>query len=61
MGHYKANLRDIEFNLFEALALGELLNSGALGRTRQRDQSRDLGRGGQVRSRSGRRVIRGTS
>src|ERR1700759_4665561 len=31
MGHYKANLRDIEFNLFEALALGGLLDSGALG------------------------------
>src|SRR6201992_2607576 len=31
MGHYKANLRDIEFNLFEALALGDLLDSGALG------------------------------
>jgi alkylation response protein AidB-like acyl-CoA dehydrogenase len=31
MGHYKANLRDIEFNLFEALALGDLLDSGAVG------------------------------
>src|SRR3954454_5754578 len=25
MGHYKANLRDIEFNLFEVFARGELL------------------------------------
>ncbi len=24
MGHYKANLRDIEFNLFEALELGPI-------------------------------------
>jgi alkylation response protein AidB-like acyl-CoA dehydrogenase len=31
MGHYKANLRDIEFNLFEALALGEVLDSGSVG------------------------------
>jgi alkylation response protein AidB-like acyl-CoA dehydrogenase len=31
MGHYKANLRDIEFNLFEALKLGPVLDSGAVG------------------------------
>ncbi|MGH3969614.1 MAG: acyl-CoA dehydrogenase [Mycobacterium sp.] len=31
MGHYKANLRDIEFNLFEALELGPILDSGAIG------------------------------
>ena len=31
MGHYKANLRDIEFNLFEALALGPILDSGSVG------------------------------
>src|ERR1700722_3247676 len=31
MGHYKANLRDIEFNLFEALALGAVLDSGSVG------------------------------
>jgi len=28
MGHYKANLRDIEFNLFEVFARGELLGTG---------------------------------
>jgi alkylation response protein AidB-like acyl-CoA dehydrogenase len=28
MGHYKANVRDIEFNLFEVLNRGELLGSG---------------------------------
>ena len=28
MGHYKANLRDIEFNLFEVLGRQELLGSG---------------------------------
>src|SRR3954467_3906235 len=28
MGHYKANLRDIEFNLFEVFGRGELLGAG---------------------------------
>jgi len=28
MGHYKSNLRDIEFNLFEVLGTGELLGTG---------------------------------
>ncbi|MBF6342441.1 acyl-CoA dehydrogenase [Nocardia cyriacigeorgica] len=31
MGHYKANLRDIEFNLFEVLGLDKLLGTGAYG------------------------------
>ncbi|WP_336087662.1 acyl-CoA dehydrogenase [Nocardia sp. SSK8] len=31
MGHYKANVRDIEFNLFEVLALDKLLDTGAYG------------------------------
>ncbi|WP_330233336.1 acyl-CoA dehydrogenase [Nocardia sp. NBC_00508] len=31
MGHYKANLRDIEFNLFEVLELDKLLDIGAYG------------------------------
>ncbi|MFE6920113.1 acyl-CoA dehydrogenase [Nocardia sp. NPDC057663] len=31
MGHYKANLRDIEFNLFEVLSLDKLLDTGAYG------------------------------
>ncbi|MBF6211262.1 acyl-CoA dehydrogenase [Nocardia puris] len=31
MGHYQANLRDIEFNLFEVLELDKLLDSGAYG------------------------------
>ncbi len=28
MGHYKSNLRDIEFNLFEVLGTGDLLGTG---------------------------------
>ncbi|MCE5288839.1 MAG: acyl-CoA dehydrogenase [Nocardiaceae bacterium] len=31
MGHYKANLRDIEFNLFEVLGIDELLDNGVYG------------------------------
>jgi alkylation response protein AidB-like acyl-CoA dehydrogenase len=31
MGHYKSNLRDIEFNLFELFGLGETLASGEFG------------------------------
>ncbi|ART67448.1 acyl-CoA dehydrogenase [Mycobacterium dioxanotrophicus] len=31
MGHYIANVRDIEFNLFEVLKLGEVFDSGSYG------------------------------
>ncbi|KUI31067.1 butyryl-CoA dehydrogenase [Mycobacterium sp. IS-1496] len=31
MGHYIANVRDIAFNLFEVLSLGEILDSGGYG------------------------------
>ncbi|GAA4397581.1 acyl-CoA dehydrogenase [Tsukamurella soli] len=31
MGHYKSNVRDLEFNLFEDLGVGEVLESGAYG------------------------------
>ncbi|MER7455236.1 acyl-CoA dehydrogenase [Nocardia beijingensis] len=31
MGHYKSNVRDLEFNLFEALRLGDILDSDAYG------------------------------
>jgi alkylation response protein AidB-like acyl-CoA dehydrogenase len=31
MGHYKSNLRDIEFNLFEVLGRGDVLGSGPYG------------------------------
>jgi alkylation response protein AidB-like acyl-CoA dehydrogenase len=31
MGHYKSNVRDLEFNLFEVLGLGSVLDSGAYG------------------------------
>jgi Acyl-CoA dehydrogenase N terminal len=31
MSHYKANVRDLEFNLFEVLDLGTLLDRGAYG------------------------------
>ncbi|MDF0529868.1 acyl-CoA dehydrogenase [Tsukamurella sp. 8F] len=31
MGHYKSNVRDLEFNLFEDLGVGDVLESGAYG------------------------------
>jgi alkylation response protein AidB-like acyl-CoA dehydrogenase len=31
VGHYRANLRDIEFNLFEVFELGKILDAGAYG------------------------------
>ncbi|MDT7768027.1 MAG: hypothetical protein QOI30_1023, partial [Mycobacterium sp.] len=31
MGHYKSNVRDLEFNLFESLALDEVLADEAFG------------------------------
>ncbi|APE37642.1 acyl-CoA dehydrogenase [Nocardia mangyaensis] len=31
MGHYKANVRDLEFNLFEVLGIDKLLDAGAFG------------------------------
>ncbi|MGW0355055.1 acyl-CoA dehydrogenase [Nocardia nova] len=31
MGHYKSNVRDLEFNLFEVLSIGSVLDSGAYG------------------------------
>ncbi|MBY8861352.1 acyl-CoA dehydrogenase [Nocardia sp. CA2R105] len=31
MGHYKSNIRDLEFNLFEVLAIDRVLDSGAFG------------------------------
>jgi hypothetical protein len=31
MSHYKANIRDLHFNLFEVLDLGTLLDEGAYG------------------------------
>ncbi|ATL71181.1 acyl-CoA dehydrogenase [Nocardia terpenica] len=31
MGHYKSNVRDLEFNLFEVLGIGSILDGGAFG------------------------------
>ena len=38
MGHYKSNLRDIEFKLFEVLGRQEILGTGAVRRPRRRDR-----------------------
>ena len=31
MGHYKSNVRDLQFNLFEVLDIGKVLAGGAYG------------------------------
>ena len=31
MGHYKSNVRDLEFNIFEVLGIGEALDAGEFG------------------------------
>lgn len=40
MGHYKSNLRDLEFNLFEVLKIQKLLEAGKFG-----DLDEDTARG----------------
>ena len=48
MSHYKANLRDIEFNLFEVFGAGDRLGTGPFTvdaeTARDADHLRDLGR-----------------
>ena len=46
MGHYKSNVRDLEFNLFEVLELGEGAGNGRVRRSRRRVRAPDAGRGG---------------
>ncbi|WP_040838627.1 acyl-CoA dehydrogenase [Nocardia brevicatena] len=41
MGHYRANVRDIEFNLFEVFGLDKLLDAGAYGEL-DSDTARDI-------------------
>ena len=31
MGHYKSNVRDLEFNMFEVLGMNEALDAGEFG------------------------------
>jgi len=40
MSHYKSNLRDIEFNLFEVLGRDEVLGTGPFGEIDTRDRPR---------------------
>ena len=59
MSHYKSNLRDIEFNLFEVLGRDEVLGTGPFERDRRRDRPRDPRRGRPAVPRGPRRVVRG--
>ena len=45
MSHYKSNLRDIEFNLFEVLGRDEVLGTGPFAEVDARDRPVDPGRG----------------
>ena len=58
MSHYKSNLRDIEFNLFEVLGRDEVLGTGPVRRGRRRDRPRDPRRGRPAGPRGPRRVLR---
>ena len=59
MGHYKSNLRDIEFNLFEVLRRQDLLGTGPYRRRRRGDRPRHPRRGEPAGHRPDRRVLRG--
>ena len=59
MGHYKSNLRDIEFNLFEVLGPRRRPGHRPVRRDRRRDRARDPRRGRPARARGPRRVVRG--
>ena len=59
MSHYKSNLRDIEFNLFEVLGRDEVLGTGPFARGRRRDRPLDPRRGRPAGPRGPRRVVRG--
>ena len=58
MGHYKSNLRDIEFNLFELLGRTRSWARGPFAEARPGNRPRDPGRGRAAGRRPGRRVVR---
>jgi hypothetical protein len=45
VGHYISNVRDIEFNLFEVLGLGSVLDSGGYGDLDVRNRAHHARRG----------------
>ena len=59
MSHYKSNIRDIEFNLFEVLGRDEVLGTGPFESIDARDRALDPDRGGAAGPRGPRRVVRG--
>ena len=54
VGHYIANVRDIEFNLFEVLGLGEVLDAGGYGDLDADTDAHDARGGRQAGRRAGR-------
>ena len=59
VSHYKSNLRDIEFNLFEVLGRDDVLGTGPVRGDGRRHRPGDPGRGRPARPRGPRRVLRG--
>ena len=59
MSHYKSNIRDIEFNLFEVLGRDEVLGSGPFAEVDADTARSILARGGPAGPRGPRRVVRG--
>ena len=57
MGHYRSNLRDLRFNLFEVLGLDELLGTGRFAELDAETVERHAGRGGAALVRAAGRVV----
>ena len=58
MSHYKSNIRDIEFNLFEVLKRDEILGDGPVRRRRRGHRQVHPGRGRPAGPRGPRRLLR---
>ena len=58
MGHYKSNVRDLEFNLFEVLELEKALATGEFGDLDGESVRADARRGVAAGRGTGRRVVR---
>ena len=58
MGHYKSNVRDLEFNLFEVLELEKVLATGEFGDLDGESVRQMLGEARQAGRGADRRVVR---
>ena len=58
MSHYRSNLRDLEFTLFEVFGRGDVLGPGPVRGHRRRHRARDAARGGPAGRARARRQLR---